>query len=317
MSKMSLLDKIKVFFEVSKSSSWFLLIISLLLVVGIVLIRTNKKNTDRNKKIYIAFALIVTSLVVLNYHESINNIFDYMMNNLFIAIYFPNLAIYFAAIIITNVIVWISIFNFKTSEIIKRLNVVIYMIINYLLFLILNVVSTNKLDVFSRDSIYKNTKATALIELSSIIFIIWIVFLIVYKIILVYLRKDYKPKVKKILVKKEIKKLPENYEPVNTPNFIYGNIPQKINIEVDQKEEELKKVYEDMLTLDDYKQILELLKNKKKKPKKIIVEEDIKEKQKEESIKLERIKIELLKQREKEKEQNNFTELENLYRSIS
>ena len=104
MSKMSLLDKIKVFFEVSKSSSWFLLIISLLLVVGIVLIRTNKKNTDRNKKIYIAFALIVTSLVVLNYHESINNIFDYMMNNLFIAIYFPNLAIYFAAIIITNVI---------------------------------------------------------------------------------------------------------------------------------------------------------------------------------------------------------------------
>ncbi len=313
MSKLSLLDKFKIFFEVSKSTSGIFAVIIILLVIGFIFLKNNKKNEELSKIVYRVFALIVLALMIITYHAPLNNLFDYMMNNLFIVIYFPNLAIYLAAIIITNIILWISLFNYKTSENIKRLNIVIYLIMNYLLVLIFNVINKNKLDIFSQESIYKNRNATALIELSSIIFVLWIIFLIIYKIILIYLKKDYKPKVKKVLVKKEIKKLPENFNNIEIPSYVYGNIPTKVKVEPDPKEEKLKQVYEDMLTLEDYKQILEILKNKKRKSK---TKKVIEEKEKTNDLKLEKLKIELLKQQEKEIEDSRFTELDNLYRSI-
>ena len=309
MSKLSLLDKLKIFFEVSKSTSWIFVVILILLVVGYVFLKNNKKNENLSKIVYRVFALLVLSLMIITYHAPLNNLFDYMMNNLFVVIYFPNLAVYLAAIIATNIILWISLFNYKTAENVKRLNIILYLIQNYLLILIFNVINQNKLDIFSQESIYKNTNATALIELSSIIFIVWIIFLISYKIILIYLRKDYKPKVKKVLVRKEIKKLPENFKNIEVPEYVYGNIPNRVIIKEDKKEEKLKQVYEDMLTLEDYKQILELLKKKKKNKVKD-------EKEKTNDLKLQKVQIELMKQQEKELEDSRFTELDNLFRSI-
>ena len=187
--------------------------------------------------------------------------FDYMMNNFFIAVYFPNLAIYMAAIVIMNIIVWISIFNFKTDKLIKRLNIVVYVIMNYILALLLSVINSSKLDIFAQESIYGNKKATALIELSSGIFVVWIVFLILYKIILIYLKKDYKPKVKRVIVKKPVKKLPVNFEPVEVPEYIYGNVPKR-EVEKIVTEKETK---EDIFSKDDYKLLLKLLMNQREK----------------------------------------------------
>ena len=245
-----------------------------------------------------------------------------MINNLFIVIYFPSLAVYFAAIIATSIILWVSLFSYKTSNLIKRLNLVIYLIINYLFALLLYVINNNKLDVFNTESIYTNKQATALIELTSIIFVVWILFLIVYKLVLTYLRRDYRPQVKKVI--KVVKKLPENYMNIEIPNKVYGSIPQSKVIEKHLPENYLSidapkivygnksktkekpyieitapklvygtiskkttidnklKVYEDMLTLEDYKLLLKLLKEQKKK----------------------------------ELKQPDFTELENLFRSI-
>ena len=80
--------------------------------------------------------------------------------------------------------------------------------------------------------------------------------------------------------------------------FVSGKVSHKEEI----------KLYEDMLTLDDYKRILEILKNKKSKQRKQkeIVNEHTKEQQ----------QIRELKQQEKEVEEAHLTELENLFRSI-
>ena len=285
MSKMSFLEKIDILFKMSQSSYLYLLVILILLVLGIIFSTTNKRTITRNKKIYIGFSIFTLISMVIIYHTSLSKIFDYMMNNLFIAIYFPNLAIYLAALIITNIIVWISIFHFQTSEAIKKLNCIIYILMNYLLFLILSTINKKQLDIFTQSSVYGNKQATALIELSSIIFIVWIIYLTLYKIILIYVKKDYKPKVKKVVVKKKIKKLPENYKPIATPDWLYGKKPkentlsmkleetnkllwnqQQANLQIEkeiQKEKDLTQKYENLLTLNDYKRILKILKQNK------------------------------------------------------
>ena len=381
MSKLSFLDKLKIFFEVSKNSFWFPIIMILLLGVAVVLLSNKKKSMKQEKTISIIFSILIVLLVFVVYHVSIANIFDYMMDNLFITIYFPTITIYFAAMIITNIIVWISLINQKTSKLIKRVNMIIYILMNYLLALILNIINTEKLDVFTQSSIYSNKKVTALIELSSIVFMVWIIFLILYRIILIYVRKDYKVVERRSIIKRIETKLPDNYKPIQLPSYIkkLGKLKEKENkiiqpipeivdlrletsenttIKVDPLEEikkkkeeteKLTKEFEKMLTVEDYHLLLKLLQEQKERGikkqqeqnqpvlipteeyekelkqkeidkqerlKEIRKQKEILEKQKEEALRLERLRIQELKRKELERQQNNFTELELLYRGI-
>ena len=274
MSKLSFADKLSVLFELTASSGIYIFLLGAFVFLGIFLASTKSRNKNRNKFIYIIVSVFLLSYTIITYHASLGNMFSYMMDNFFIVVYFPNIAIYFAAIITTNIILWNSVFNNKVSKRIRGLNVTIYIIINYLLILLLNVINTNKLDIFSQSSIYENKQATALIELSSIIFVVWTLFLIIYRIILMYIRKEYKPVVKKVIIKKKVKKLPENYEPVIIPDYVYGKTPHPaVNIEKPldlnklyedrEKQVELNNQYDKLFTLNDYKIMSKVLQEQK------------------------------------------------------
>lgn len=312
MSKLSFLDKLRILFDLSKSSILYLIILIALISLGIVLISNNRKNEKRNKTIYISISVFILFTLIIMYHFSLGNMFQYMMENFFIVLYFPNLAIYLAALIATNIILWISIFSYKSSKQIKTLNTIVYIIMNYLLALLLNVINKNNLDIFTKKSVYTNENATALIELSSTLFFTWIIFLIIYKIILIYLRKDYKPKVKKILIKKRVKKLPENFLPVTSPSYIYGEAPKKPVVEQEKpvmiKENINNEVneYEKMLTLDDYKRVLKLLQSQtEKKKQETAIRKD---------LEIEQKKYDDLIKKQHKNEQAKYEELLNLYR---
>ena len=147
MSKLSFIDKLRILLDISKSSSLYIFILALLIFVGIIFITTNKKNAKRNKMIYASISVFILVTLVVAYHASLSNMLKYMMDNFFIVVYFPNLAIYLAALIATNIILWISLFNYKTTKSIKTLNVSVYIIMNYLLALLLNIVNKNNLDI--------------------------------------------------------------------------------------------------------------------------------------------------------------------------
>ena len=312
MSKLSFLDKLRILFDLSKSSVLYLIILIALISLGIVLISNKRKNEKRNKTIYISISVFILFTLIIMYHSSLGNMFQYMMENFFVVLYFPNLAIYLAALIATNIILWISIFSYKSSKQIKTLNTIVYIIMNYLLALLLNVINKNNLDIFTKKSVYTNENATALIELSSTLFFTWIIFLIIYKIILIYLRKDYKPKVKKILIKKRVKKLPENFLPVTSPSYIYGEAPKKPVVEQEKpvmiKENINNEVneYEKMLTLDDYKRVLKLLQSQtEKKKQETAIRKD---------LEIEQKKYDDLIKKQHKNEQAKYEELLNLYR---
>ena len=272
MKELSFLDKLKVLVDVSSSSGICIASIFILLFLAFMMLTTNKKNSKQTKKFFLIIYIMLIVVMLIQYSSSLSTMFDYMMNNLFIAIYFPNLAIYLSAIIATNIILWKTIFNFKEDRLLKVINTIIYSIMHYLLILILNIVNSNGLDVFNNASVYENNDALALIGLSSTIFMFWIMFMVIYKIIRGR-QKQYE--VKSIENKKSIRtKLPSNIIEVAVPKRVKKVI--KIREEVvsktiqepsivdfyKQDQDEIKQ-YENMLTLDDYKTVLKLLKNNK------------------------------------------------------
>lgn len=293
MSKLSFLDKLEVL--INLSSSTYVIILAALLIFGVVLSFTNKKNEQLHRAIYVVVTAVIIGILIASYHSSLGNMFSYMMNNFFIAVYFPTIAIYLAAIIAMNIIVWISVFSYKSSKQIRALNISVYVIMNYILALLLKVINSNKLDIFDQASLYGNKDATALIELSSIIFMVWVIFLVLYKIILIYIKKEYKPKVKRVIIRKKIKKLPENFEPTLSPSFVYGKAPHKetLIIKTNEKTEDelLLEQFSKQFTLDDYKLFSKLLKEEQERTKK----EEVKEKKKKDK------KVEFIKDKDYKK----------------
>ena len=287
MARLSFIEKLSVLFNLTKSSTLYIIILLAIAALGLILVTGSKKSDKTTKIFYVTIYIILVMTLLYTYKDSLSNMLDYMMNNLFIIIYFPNLAIYLAAIITTSIICRVSIFNKKTQKIIKRINIAMYCIITYILVLILNIINENKLDVFSQTSVYGNKTAQALIELSSTIFIAWILFLIIYKIIKPYFIKEKVPT--KVIVKKVVQ-TPANYKPIEAPYQV-----KAINnsIKVEKEKNSNVSQYNDLLTIDDYKLLLNILKEQKEK------EQQEKERQ---------ARI--------DKEQSKYQELQELYRSV-
>ena len=153
MEKLSFFDKLKVLLDVSLSSKLFLLVIAFIIFIGVVFYTTNKKNYKTTRTIYLVCMLFIVVFLIMSYYSSIGNLIDNLMNNIFILIYFPNLAVYVAALIISNVILLVSIFNYKVSKLIKNINITVYCILSYILALILSLISKYNLDVFSNESV--------------------------------------------------------------------------------------------------------------------------------------------------------------------
>lgn len=254
MSNMSFIDKLKILTDVISSSGIFIVFILLFIVLGFLFITTNKSNSKSSRRVYILMYIAIILFLIITYKESLQEMFDYMMNNFFIVVYFPNLAVYLAAIIATNIIVWVSIFNFKINKLIKTINVVVFCLIHYLLILILNIITEKGLDVFTQTSVYGNKQALALIELSSTLFIIWIIFLVLYKLIRKFIGSE-----KEILIDKnqaEINnKILNNINKIDAP-YVLKNTQIKNN-------SQNRNVFDNLLTIDDYKLLLNILKEKK------------------------------------------------------
>ena len=207
MMKTSIIDKLNIIFELTKSSNIFIAIIAFLLFIVVVAITNNKKNQSTTKKIYLCIYTFIILAILITYYSSFGKMFDYLMNNLFIAIYFPNLAIYLVAIITVNIIFLVSVFKNNISRFIKNLNII----------------HTNKLDVFTQTSVYGNKEAQALIELSSTIFLIWIFFLVVYKMIMIYQGKMNPVdayRVEKVVVEKRKRILPSNIREIRATEVV-------------------------------------------------------------------------------------------------
>lgn len=285
MGNVSLLEKLKIFVDVSSSSGICIASIFVLLFLAFMLLITNRKNAKIFKLLFIGIYVVLIVVMLFQYRDSLYDIFDYMMNNFFIVFYFPNLAIYLAAILATNVILMVSIFNFKEDKLLKIINTIIYCMIHYLLILILNIVNVKNLDVFSQSSVYGNEKASALISLTSIIFIVWIIFLVIYKIIR-HLQKGHQEQaVQTQYVEVPVRKVSPNIIGIEAPKIVNGGMkkkpdvipieeappnlvtigqPQSIKQPVlveTEKDSELLKEYESMFTLEDYKLVLDILKN--------------------------------------------------------
>lgn len=243
MIRLSLFEKIKSLVDLVSSSYFFMFILFIFVLISIYLFNTIKKDEIKTKKTYIYIYSIIMFATMIIYNSQIFDLFDYLINNIFIILCFPNLATYILMILILNIVIIKTVFSKKVKKYVKLTNIIVYSSIHFILILILDIINKNNIDVYDQTSLYSNQELLNLVSITIIIFISWLII----NIIIYFINKtNHQIKDNTIIKnKKEIQNIPVNNVSNNTIyNSFDGNI-KNVNLED--------------LKLEDYKRLRNLL----------------------------------------------------------
>ncbi len=286
MSPLSLITKLQTVFNLITSKNLYLMILAAIVILTIIFITTNGSNRKQSKRTYILLYLAGFIFIAFQYGSSFMTLLDYAINEVFITYYFPNIVIYLLMLIITNVVLFKTIFSSKADFKLKVINSTAFAIIMYLFILAISQIATLNLDVFNITELYSSNAVRSLLELSMFIFVFWMVVLGIY-----YLIRKYQYKHNLIQVESFT-----NYNIIHDFDVKEAYKVPKKQVIIEEPKQEMKEeqpainLLGQNFTLDEYKLMVKILK-----------EEKVKEQAKEE---------------EKTVEDNPLTELNKLYQSI-
>ncbi len=281
MSPLSLITKLQTVFDFIISRNLYLMILAVLVFLTIIFITTNGSNRKQSKKTYIILYLAFFAFIGIQYGESIVTVLDYAINEIFYTYYFPNIVIYLIMLIVTNIILWKTIFSEKNDKKLKILNSCAFSIIVYLFILGISAINNLNLDIFNITELYSSNQVRSILELSMLIFTFWIVLLVIYHLI------------KKFQYKHNIIKTEEftNYNIINDFNIDKAYKVPKTRIYIEEEKKEEPKIEKPSLepgfTLEEYKVMSKILKEEQEQ-----------------------------KRKEETEDNNPLTELNKLYQSI-
>ncbi len=257
MLKLTLFDKLKIMFDLMLDSPLFIFLFIFSILSLCILLDLKEKNKNVTKLSIAGVYLVLILTLVIKYHTSVFNTLDYFINNLFIVFYFPNLAIYVVMIIISNILMFKNLFLDK-KEPIRVISLCAYVLIMYMMMLIIHTVGIEHINVYDELSVYSNTNVLSLIELSNIVFVIWIIALLIDKILYMLENKEVivtnrskkrivtrvveKPVIQKIPVQIPVEKEVIKEVPVPIEKEVIKEVIKEVRVEVPVEKEIIKEV---------------------------------------------------------------------------
>ncbi len=238
MLQLTLFEKLSILFDLILADPFFIFLFIFTILSILVLLDSRKNDKNKTKEyVFLIYAAIVIASIV-KYHSSIWSLFDYLVNNVFVIFYFPNIAVYALTIIIANALMVKNLFG-EDDKVKRGINITMYGIIMYLMLLAITTITTESLDVYDQLAIYANKSMLSIIEVSNFIFVIWILLLLINKLLDVLENKGVHIKSK-----------------VSKPQVITKYIEREVPVEkVVYKEQEL-------FTEEEYLYLLKILKDR-------------------------------------------------------
>lgn len=174
MNDFSLVEKLNVLMNIILSSPLFLFCCMMGVAVLILFIICIKGKVKVNKWIFIVIWFIIFFVMIFNYNDIFINLIDALFDSVFMALYFPSITIYIAFVSIINLVFLYSLISKKTSKSNKIISFICALIIDILLILIVDIINTNNVNIYDSLAIYTNSNLLVLFQLTSAIFVSWI-----------------------------------------------------------------------------------------------------------------------------------------------
>lgn len=173
MNYMNIIEKLQMFMNLITNSQ---LLMGTIVLISLVILLFINKQINKKKLFRVVLLINIGAFLILlfSYTDQLVNIYNEIVNKVFMNIYFPSVEVYLFILLFMFVTLIISICNFKMKKSYKTINIISFFIIFYLFLMITYIVVTNNIDIFNAESIYTNKDAVAILELSTIIYVLWI-----------------------------------------------------------------------------------------------------------------------------------------------
>ena len=173
MANISFIDKIKILFNTIFSNPFLSLSTVLGIVLAVLMIIDIIKHKKIRRKYYIAAWFFIFLFIIVRYYKVFPLLVDNLINQVFMTLYFPNIGVYMMLLIIINIsFIYCLAKNIHKSY--KVLTGIISIFLDLLFILIINFILENNIDITSEITLYTNSKLLVLLELSTALFVSWI-----------------------------------------------------------------------------------------------------------------------------------------------
>lgn len=178
MSYLSIAEKFKILFDMILDFKFIFIFLGVLVIATFLYLIKKIDNRKYIMIITLSLLLILGIDIVINYKE-LAEVFDNFMTIFFSNIYFPSVYVYVGTLLIVAIAFITSMFNKMLNKVYKIINGITFVMNNILLVIILNIISKNKIDVFTPNELYTNINLVAVLEISIGLFVLWVLSLIV------------------------------------------------------------------------------------------------------------------------------------------
>ena len=158
MEQLSFFEKLGVLFQNILAHPVFICI----LLLPVFLIFFNKKIT---KKAVVLIYIAVLLVVLFVGNTTVFALFDNLMDNLFLTLYFPNFVTLFLVEVLSAIICLITFIKKDITKTSKIINIISFAIIQTLFILILTIIQTNEIDIYKENALYVNNDVLTLMQL--------------------------------------------------------------------------------------------------------------------------------------------------------
>lgn len=177
MENISFLKKLAILFKTIISNPFFSLSTIFGIVLAILMIIDIIKHKKIRRRYYISAWFFIFLFIIVKYIKIIPMLVDNLINQVFMALYFPSIGVYMLLLIIVNVgFIYCLIKNIHKSY--KILTGIISILLDLLFILIINIILENKIDINSEITLYTNSKLLVFLELSTALFVSWLLLIV-------------------------------------------------------------------------------------------------------------------------------------------
>ena len=211
MKYTTIFEKLLCIFDLISKSWLNILFVGIATILLILLVC--KKLSKKKCFLFITIAcFVLLSCTIIRNFDSLSKMMNILIDNLFTNIYFPSTYAYLFILIVIDVVSIGNLLNPKIEKVYKTIHGICFIVINFILTIILEMVAKYEIDIFSKGSLFSNTDFVTLLEFSMNVFIIWLVsLLITYLINLVTDR---------IVITKENKEVEINVDSMVAPEVV-------------------------------------------------------------------------------------------------
>ena len=175
----SLFEKLSIVFGLLFSSPFTVLLFAFAIFICASLFVHLYVEKKQVKLIFPILYFVFLGILVFQYQDYVIKGISLYIDDLFMKAYFPSLSLYFTFLGINLIVLFITLFSNKITKYSKILNIVSFSSLQFLFALLLNTISTKKLDVTNWNALYEQKEILSLLEVSMGIFLLWIFFLFI------------------------------------------------------------------------------------------------------------------------------------------